>query len=66
MYRYIRGLGKWKTSLLNMILDNIETIRDFAKKHPAALTIMEGGEHWFHTEEQMRFLDDWIMKENHQ
>ena len=48
-----------------MILDNIETIRDFAKKHHAALTIMEGGEHWFHTQEQMLFLDDWILKENH-
>jgi len=22
---------------------------------------MDGGEHWFHTEEQMRFLDDWII-----
>jgi len=21
---------------------------------------MEGGEHWFHTEEQMDFLDRWI------
>ena len=43
-----------------------KTIRDFAKTHHAALTVMEEGEHWFHTEEQMRFLDDWIMKENHQ
>ena len=24
------------------------------------LTVTESGEHWFHTEEQMRFLDDWI------
>ena len=21
---------------------------------------MEGGEHWFHTEKQMCFLDEWI------
>ena len=21
---------------------------------------MDGGEHWFHTEEQMRFMDEWI------
>ena len=42
-------------------LTSLETIRDFAKKHNAALTIMEGGEHWFHTEEQMRFLDNWIL-----
>ena len=37
-----------------------ETICDFANKHHASLTIMEGGEHWFHTEEQMLFLDNWI------
>ena len=47
-------------------LTSIETIRNFAKNHHAILTIMEGGEHWFHTEKQMRFLDDWIMKESHQ
>ena len=37
-----------------------ETVKAFAEKHNAALTVMEGGEHWFHTEEQMRFLDAWI------
>ena len=37
-----------------------ETIRSFAEKHNARLTVMEGGEHWFHTEEQMRFLDEWM------
>ena len=37
-----------------------ETVRRFAKTHGANLTVMEGGEHWFHTEEQMRFLDAWI------
>ena len=37
-----------------------ETIEAFAERHGAGLTVMEGGEHWFHTEEQMRFLDDWI------
>ena len=24
------------------------------------LTMMAGGEHWFHTAEQMAFLDRWI------
>ena len=33
---------------------------DFANRHPATLTVMEGGEHWFHTEDQMLFLDKWI------
>ena len=41
-------------------LTSLETITDFANKHQATLTIMEGGEHWFHTEEQMLFLDKWI------
>ena len=38
-------------------LMSIETITDFANKHQATLTVMEGGEHWFHTDEQMAFLD---------
>ncbi|MBQ6367823.1 MAG: alpha/beta hydrolase [Erysipelotrichaceae bacterium] len=37
-----------------------ETVETFAKKHDAGLTVLENGEHWFHTEEQMRFLDCWI------
>ena len=43
-------------------LTSLETISDFAKKHNAALAVMEHAEHWFHTEEQMQFLDDWIRK----
>ena len=38
------------------------TIRAFAGEHKAELTVMAHGEHWFHTDEQMRFLDDWIRK----
>ena len=26
----------------------------------ASLTVMPGGEHWFHTDKQMRFLGEWI------
>jgi len=26
------------------------------------LTVMKGGEHWFHTKEQMAFLDAWIKR----
>ena len=44
-------------------LTSLETVRTFAEQHNAALTVMEGGEHWFHTEEQMKFLDDWIREE---
>ena len=45
-------------------LTSFETVSGFAKKHGASLTVMEDGEHWFHTEEQMRFLDEWIKKGN--
>lgn len=44
-------------------LVSLDTISDFAKTHNVPLTVMEGGEHWFHTEEQMRFLDNWIKNE---
>ena len=37
-------------------------MKEFAGKHGANLTIMENGEHWFHTPDQMKFLDDWIVK----
>ena len=37
-----------------------ETVSAFAERHCAELTVMPGGEHWFHTEEQMRFLDNWL------
>ena len=41
-------------------LTSYDTISAFSEKHGAKLTVMENGEHWFHTEEQMRFLDTWI------
>lgn len=44
-------------------LTSMETVSAFARRHRAKLTVMPGGEHWFHTTEQMRFLDDWIKKQ---
>ena len=41
-------------------LTSYDTIKAFAENHHAKLTVMENGEHWFHTEEQVRFLDEWI------
>ena len=41
-------------------LTSIETVSAFAKRYHAKLTVMPGGEHWFHTEEQMQFLDHWV------
>lgn len=41
-------------------LTSLESMTAFVKSHHASLTIMDDGEHWFHTEEQMQFLDQWI------
>ena len=43
-------------------LTRLETVRSFAQTFGAHLTVMQGGEHWFHTEEQMTFLDDVILR----
>ena len=41
-------------------LTSLETVSAFAEQHHAKLTVMPDGEHWFHTEEQMQFLNHWI------
>ena len=41
-------------------LTSYETILNFTNKSKANLIIMKGGEHWFHTDEQIKFLDNWI------
>mgnify|MGYP004545834659 CR=1 FL=1 len=41
-------------------LTSYKTISDFALRTGASLTVMNNGEHWFHTAEQMKFLDEWI------
>lgn len=56
---------EWRvpTRILYGERDNLtskETISAFAERVGAELTVMPGGEHWFHTAEQMRFLDVWI------
>jgi len=43
-------------------LTSLETISEFADKTAASLTVMPNGEHWFHTDEQMEFLDNWIKR----
>lgn len=43
-------------------LTSFETISAFAQAHKASLTVMENGEHWFHTDAQMSFLDEWIKR----
>lgn len=46
----------------NDILTDKCTICEFADHINAKLTIMPNGEHWFHTNEQMAFLDEWIKR----
>ncbi|MGN0406687.1 MAG: alpha/beta hydrolase [Bacteroides sp.] len=41
-------------------LTSRETISEFADSIGATLTVMEDGEHWFHTDVQMKVLDNWI------
>lgn len=43
-------------------ITSLETITSFANKINARLTVMPDGEHWFHTREQMEFLDNWIIE----
>ncbi len=43
-------------------LTSRQTVNEFVNTHNARLTVMENGEHWFHTEEQLAFLDDWMKK----
>ena len=40
-----------------------ETVDDFAKRFGCTVTVMENGEHWFHTEGQLAVLDAWLRKE---
>ncbi|TGD23659.1 alpha/beta hydrolase [Companilactobacillus suantsaicola] len=42
---------------------SIETVNKFVSEHSCKLTVMPKGEHWFHTREQLAFLDKWTKKE---
>lgn len=54
------------TEILYADQDNLtsrQTVNEFMEKHPdARLTVMKNGEHWFHTDEQLEFLDCWMRK----
>ena len=41
-------------------LTSFDTVSAFAKEIGATLEVMPGGEHWFHTKEQMDFHDRWL------
>ena len=53
------------TEILYAEKDNLtsrKTLDCFIANHNVNLTIMSGGEHWFHTDEQLDFLDKWMIK----
>ena len=39
-----------------------QSVERFAAEHGAGLPVLENGEHWFHTEEQLAFLDGWVKR----
>lgn len=50
------------TEILYSGRDNLtdrNTVDNFSSRFSCNLTVMEGGEHWFHTAEQMLFLGEW-------
>lgn len=44
----------------NDSMTTLQTVKKFMDSHKAHLTVMKGGEHWFHTKEQLAFLNDWM------
>ena len=44
----------------NDSMTTLQTVKKFMDSHEAHLTVMKGGEHWFHTKEQLAFLNDWM------
>ena len=44
-------------------LTSRDTVEAFAERFDCRLTVMEDGEHWFHTPEQLAVLDAWLRKE---
>lgn len=43
--------------------DARRTAEEYARRHNAELTVAEGGEHWFHTPEQLAAMREWAERE---
>ena len=61
-------IEKWDcpTAILYAGQDHLttrETVDGFAQRFNCKVTVMENGEHWFHTEQQLAVLDAWLRKE---
>ena len=67
-YAMENRITKWDspTAILYAGQDHLtawKTVDDFAQRFGCTVTVMENGEHWFHTEEQLSVLDAWLQKE---
>ena len=68
-YLYVKEnpIKNWnkKTYILYGNKDNMQNesiIKDFSNEFNCDLTILKNGEHYFHTEEQLNFYNDWLDK----
>mgnify|MGYP005799155353 FL=1 len=68
-YLYVKEnrITNWntKTYILYGNKDNMQNesiIKDFSNEFNCDLTILKNGEHYFHTEEQLKFYNDWLDK----
>ena len=66
-YRYAKEnpIVKWSapTAILYGSEDNLterEIVESFSKRFNCGLTVLEDGEHWFHTETQLAALNEWF------
>ena len=66
-YNYVKqhNIENWNipTEILYGSKDNLtdgETVKKFITRFNCGLTVMQGGEHWFHTDEQLDFLRKWL------
>ena len=67
-YAAEKRITKWDipTAILYAGQDHLtarKTVDDFAQRFGCTVTVMENGEHWFHTEEQFAVLDAWLQQE---
>lgn len=66
-YAKENSIDKWDfpTAILYGSEDNLteqEVINSFVSKFNCDLTVMQNGEHWFHTEQQLDFHDKWLSR----
>lgn len=66
-YIYVKNhpidIWKHQTFMLrgeNDMMCEYDYVKKFVEKHGCELTIQEGGEHWFHTDNQLSFFKHWI------